>query len=122
MARLVQLLDGVAANRFALDKNILSIGRGPGNDIEIDDLSVSVEHAVIERIGDDETAEFHIRDLESTNGTFVNEEPVTNRRLHSRDVIRIGWSHFEFIDEQAALQQTAKIRKTWLPGIFITKK
>jgi len=112
MARLVQLLDGVAANRFPLDKSMFSIGRGPGNDIEIDDLSVSVEHAIIERTGDDEAAEFHIRDLQSTNGTFVNEEPVTSRRLHSRDVIRIGWSHFEFIDEQAALQRTAKIRKS----------
>lgn len=122
MARLVQLLDGVAANRFALDKSRLTIGRGPDNDVEIDDLSVSVEHAVIERAGDAEAVEYHIHDLQSTNGTFVNEEPVTSRRLHNRDVIRIGWSHFEFIDERAALEQTTKIRKTWLPGVFISKK
>lgn len=122
MARLVQLLDGVAAQRFALDKSSLSIGRGPDNDIELDDLSVSVKHAVIERVGEGESAEFHIRDLQSTNGTFVNEEPVTSRQLHSRDVIRIGWSHFEFIDERAGLAQTTRIRKTWLPGVFVSKK
>lgn len=122
MARLVQLLDGVAANRFGLDKSTLSIGRGPDNDIELDDLSVSVEHAVIERSGDADNIEYYIRDLQSTNGTFVNEEPVENRRLYSRDVIRIGWSHFEFIDERASLERTTKIRKTWLPGVFISRK
>ncbi|NLO78863.1 MAG: FHA domain-containing protein [Xanthomonadaceae bacterium] len=122
MVRLVQLLDGVPAKRFPLDKERLTIGRGPGNDIELDDLSVSIRHAVIERIGDPETAEYHIRDLESTNGTYVNEEPISCRRLHNRDIIRIGWTHFEFIDERAGQEKTMKIRKTWLPGVFISKK
>lgn len=122
MARLVQLIDGVAASKFMLDKDIVSIGRGPDNDVEINDLSVSVKHAVVERSMDGDSVVYHVRDLQSTNGTFVNEEPVTRRQLHSRDVIRIGWSYFEFVDEQAALEQTTKIRKTWIPGVFVSKK
>ena len=122
MARLVQLVDGVAASKFMLDKDIVSIGRGPDNDVEINDLSVSVKHAVVERSMDGDSVVYHVRDLQSTNGTFVNEEPVTRRQLHSRDVIRIGWSYFEFVDEQAALERTAKIRKTWIPGVFVSKK
>lgn len=122
MARLVQLVDGVAANKFALDDERVAIGRGPNNVVIIDDLSVSVSHAVVERTGEGESAEYFVRDLDSTNGTFVNEEPITHRRLHNRDVIRIGWSYFEFIDERAALERTARIRKTWLPGVFVSKK
>ena len=71
---------------------------------------------------DGDSVVYHVRDLQSTNGTFVNEEPVTRRQLHSRDVIRIGWSYFEFVDEQAALERTTKIRKTWIPGVFVSKK
>jgi pSer/pThr/pTyr-binding forkhead associated (FHA) protein len=122
MARLIQLVNGVAASKFPLDGDLTTIGRAPDNDIEVDDLAVSAQHAAIERLGDAETAEFHVHDLQSTNGTFVNEEPVTSRRLHNRDVLRIGWSHFEFIDERATLERTAKIRKTWIPGVFVSKK
>lgn len=123
MVRLVQLVDGAAASTFVFDSNTLSIGRGPDNDIQLDDdLSVSIEHAIIERVGDAEISEFHIRDLQSTNGTFVNEELVSLRRLHSRDVIRIGWSHFVFNDDRPALKPSSEPRKTWLPGLFSSRK
>ena len=112
----------MATNKFPLDDERITIGRGPNNTIVIDDLSVSASHAVIERVEEGDSVEFRARDLDSTNGTFVNEVPITNRRLHNRDVLRIGWSHFEFIDENAALERTAKIRKTWIPGVFVGKK
>jgi pSer/pThr/pTyr-binding forkhead associated (FHA) protein len=118
MAKLVQLIDGITANRFTLNQAPIHIGRGPGNDIEIDDLAVSARHAVIEC----DAEGCLVRDLGSTNGTFVNEEQVTQRRLYNRDVLRIGWSFFEFVDERIAPERTTRIRKTWIPGLFVNKR
>ena len=64
----------------------LSIGRNASNDIVIDNLAVSGSHARIESI----SASFIIKDLGSTNGTFVNEKLVSAHGLKNNDVILIG--------------------------------
>ncbi len=63
-----------------------TIGRKSTNDIVIDNLAVSGFHARIESV----VSTFILRDLESTNGTFVNKEKVTVHNLRHRDVILIG--------------------------------
>ena len=87
---------------------------------------VSSAHAVIEKLGPTSSgneSEYYIRDLGSTNGTHVNNQPVTHQRLNHEDVIRIGWVHFKFIDEtKADPEQTAKIHKSWIPGVYYTKE
>ena len=126
MALIVQLHDGVAINKCPLDKPQFSIGRSPDCDIFIDDAVVSSEHAIIEKIEKPETSavsEFYIQDRKSTNGTQVNGQKVHRQKLNHEDVIRIGWVDFKFIDEtKVDPDQTAKIHKSWIPGVYYTKK
>jgi pSer/pThr/pTyr-binding forkhead associated (FHA) protein len=67
----------------------ITIGRDPENTISLDDVMVSRRHAVIQKVKDD----YFIEDLGSTNGTFLNGEPVPSgkyMRLTSKDTVRIG--------------------------------
>ena len=75
----------VKTHRLVPD-NRIRIGRGPDNDIVIDDSAVSTVHAEIEPEGE----YFFITDFNSRNGTFVNKELVISRRLVHGDVIAIG--------------------------------
>jgi len=124
MAMIVQLHEGVAIKKFELGKTKLRIGRNPENDIYIDNGVVSAEHAVIEtKEGEQESQDFYIKDLGSTNSTFVNGEPVTTRKLEHNDIIRVGWNNFKFIDEtKKNPDKTAKIHKSWIPGVYYTKE
>ena len=124
MAMIVQLHEGVAIKKFELGKTKLRIGRNPENDIYIDNGVVSAEHAVIEtKEGEQESQDFYIKDLGSTNSTFVNGEPVTTRKLKHNDIIRVGWNNFKFIDEtKKNPDKTAKIHKSWIPGVYYTKE
>jgi len=126
MALIVQLHEGVAINKCLLDQPKLRIGRSSECDIFIDDAVVSSEHAVIEKIEnpDSEGAfEYYLEDQNSTNGTFLNDEKTTRQKLNHEDVIRVGWVSFKFIDEtKADPDQTAKIHKSWIPGVFYTKQ
>lgn len=125
MALIAQLHDGVAINKCQLDKPELTIGRSSECDIFIDDAVVSTLHATIERVdrqGSGKEIEFVIQDKGSTNGTLVNGEIVKRQKLSHEDVIRIGWVNFKFIDEtKADANQTAKIHKSWIPGVYYTK-
>ena len=86
-----------AGSRMApLEQEQSSIGRLEGSDVVIPDPSVSALHAIIERYGD----EWVLRDLGSTNGTFVNgERIVADRRLRPGDEVRIGTSRLIFRSE-----------------------
>jgi len=125
MAMVVQLHEGVAINKFELDKPVLRIGRDPDSDIFIDNTVVSTEHAVIK--AEDNPAsgggpEFYIEDLKSTNSTFVNGEKISRHKLRHDDMIRVGWNTFKFIDEaEGDPNKTAKIRKSWIPGVYYTE-
>ena len=86
MAKLHFSLDGNPLGEFALDKERVTIGRRPSNDIHIDNLAVSGDHAAIVTIGNDSFLE----DLNSTNGTFVNNKPIKKHVLLHNDVIEFG--------------------------------
>ena len=123
---IVQLHEGLALKKFPLeDKPILRIGRDPDSDIFIDDGVVSSNHAVIELKESSypqKTPVYIIKDLGSTNKTYVNGETITSKTLEHDDVIRIGWNNFKFIDEtKRDPNKTAKIHKSWIPGVYYTK-
>ncbi len=125
MARIVQLLDGIATAQFEIDKPAVRIGRSPESDVYIDDASVSTAHCIIETVApesEEGTTAYYIRDLGSTNGTYVNIDRVERQRLVHEDVIRVGLKNFKFIDENSAeYVKTAKIKKSWIPGVYFTK-
>lgn len=123
MATLVQLKDGVAGIRLQIDKVQFRLGRGKDNEISIDDELVSKTHAIIEAMQNKETGgfDYYIQDQESTNGTYVNDRKISLHKLSNGDVVRIGASNFRFMDDASDdPAETAKLHKTWIPGVFIT--
>ena len=94
MPRLIVSIDGVVIKEVTLAKDRTTLGRRSYNDIVIDNLAVSGEHAVLHMIGGD----VYIEDLHSTNGTYVNETEIEPRRdLSGKDIIRIGSHRFVFM-------------------------
>jgi hypothetical protein len=83
--------------RVAIDRPRLTIGRRPHNDLQLDDLTVSGEHAVLHMQG----AERVIQDLNSRNGTLVNGVPVMQRVLAAGDQIAIGIYRLQYLLEPA---------------------
>ena len=94
MAKLNISLEGNSLGEFNLDKERITIGRRVGNDIHIDNLAVSGDHAVITTIGNDS----FLQDLDSTNGTLVNTKPVKKHVLHHGDIIEFGRYQIEYVN------------------------
>lgn len=97
MAKLILSMDGLVLKEIALDKERLSIGRKPHNDIQIDNLAVSGEHAAIVTILKDSFLE----DLNSTNGTMVNGQTIKKHVLRNNDVIELGKYRLKYMVEAA---------------------
>src|SRR5215203_6681059 len=95
MAKLILSMDGLVLKEIPLAKERTTIGRKPHNDIQIDNLAVSGEHALIVTILNDSFLE----DLGSTNGTLVNGNPVKKHILQTNDVIEIGKYKLKFVSE-----------------------
>lgn len=93
MPRLVLSLDGVVLREIGLTKDRTTIGRRSHNDVVIDNLAVSGEHAVAYTSGRD----IYLEDLGSTNGTTVNGQPIKRHLLQTGDVIEIGKYRLKFI-------------------------
>ncbi len=79
--------------RFELSNTGMVIGRGGDTDLLVDKDSVSRRHAKIERRGN----RWGIVDLGSTNGTYVNDAPVSDRLLDDGDLVKIGAAIFKFL-------------------------
>ena len=97
MAKLVLSLNGVMQGEYPLDKERITIGRKPDNDIPIDNLAVSGKHALIITILDDSFLE----DLGSTNGSYVNGKLIKKHALKDGDVIAIGKHELKYVNEHA---------------------
>ncbi|WP_420329631.1 glycogen accumulation regulator GarA [Mycobacterium lepromatosis] len=82
-----------AGSRFLLDQVITSAGRHPDSDIFLDDVTVSRRHAEFRLEGN----EFHVVDVGSLNGTYVNREPVDSAVLVNGDEVQIGKFRLVFL-------------------------
>ncbi len=94
---LVLTLNQSVLGEFSLEKERLLIGRKPENDIQVDNLAVSGQHAAIITILNDSFLE----DLDSTNGTFVNGKLVKKHALKHGDVITIGKHELKYVNDDA---------------------
>ena len=123
MAMIIQTVEGVVANSFTIDQSALKFGRSADNQVQINDLEVSTEHAQITRkTNDNGEVAYFLEDLGSTNGSYINEEKIEKKQLHHKDNLRIGWNIFTFIDEEEVNhEKTREVKKSWIPGLFYSK-
>lgn len=98
MSKLVLSMNGAVQGEYELDKERVTIGRKPENDIQIDNLAVSGKHALVITILDDSFLE----DLGSTNGTYVNGKLVKKHAMKDGDVIAIGKHELKYVNENAS--------------------
>ncbi|MDB4965980.1 MAG: hypothetical protein JWN44_1669 [Myxococcales bacterium] len=103
MAWLVAVEGDLAGRRFSLDAPCL-VGRGPYNHVVLDDTRVSRQHAKVSP----EPGGHVVYDLNSANGTFVNDVQVKRQKLTTNDVVRFGPFTFKF--ESEALDRTGPIK------------
>lgn len=104
MAKLILSMDNLVLKEIPIDKERVTIGRKPSNDIQIDNLAISGNHAVIVTILNDAFLE----DLNSTNGTFVNGRQIHKHFLQDGDVIELGKYRLKYVKEAspyAAVQE-----------------
>ena len=106
MPRLIVSIDGVVVKEVQLTKDRSTIGRRPYNDIVIDNLAVSGEHAVLHLAGGQATLE----DLGSKNGTQLNGERISGRvRLADQDEILLGKAPLIFRVSSGALSTATSL-------------
>ncbi|MFN6961423.1 MAG: FHA domain-containing protein [Rhodocyclaceae bacterium] len=108
MAKLILSMDNQVLKEIPIDRERITIGRKPYNDIQIDNLAISGNHAVIVTILDDSFLE----DLNSTNGTFVNGRQVRKHFLQDNDVIELGKYRLKYVKEGGARVAREEYEKT----------
>lgn len=95
MAKLILSLDNAILSEHPLNKERITIGRRPTNDIHLDHLEVTGEHAAILQLGND----FYVEDLNSTNGTAVNSKLTKKHLLQHADLIGLGRYQLTYIND-----------------------
>ena len=103
MPKITVMMDGAVHSEVTLTKERTSIGRRPYNDVVIENLTVSGEHAALVKTGDQVTVE----DLHSTNGTYIDGKAVKRQILQHGDVMDMGKFKVRFeADDNDAFERT----------------
>ena len=110
MAKLILSVDGTVLKEVSLNKERTMLGRKPHNDIQVDNLAVSGEHAAIITILNDS----FIEDLNSTNGTLVNGKPIKKHFLQNNDVIEIGKHKLKYFNDAPVVAASNDFEKTMI--------
>ncbi len=115
MPKMIVSIDGVVIKEVQLIKDRTTLGRRPYNDIVIDNLAVSGEHAVLQMTGN----EVYLEDLNSTNGTYVNGKAAKKQLLQNADVIEVGKYKIKFVNEAAeqGFEKTMMVKPGMLAGM-----
>lgn len=96
MPKLILTLDGAVIREYSIDKDSISVGRKHGNDIQLNDLTISGRHSMVSTVGEN----VFIDDLGSTNGTLLNGAKIAKSKLQHSDVIQIGNYQFTFFSNE----------------------
>jgi len=118
MPKMIVSIDGVVIKEVQLTKDRTTLGRRPYNDIVIDNLAVSGEHAVLQMMAND----VYLEDLNSTNGTYVNGKAVKKQLLQNNDTVEIGKYKIKYINEAAnpGYEKTMIIKAGSIPPAPVT--
>ncbi len=112
MGKLVVSLDGVVIKEVQITKDKTTLGRRPYNDIVIDNLAVSGEHAVLQMVG----ADVFIEDLNSTNGTYINGKAIKKQLLTHNDTVEVGKYKIKYlVDDSGDYEKTLIMRPGAMP-------
>ena len=113
MPKMIVSIDGVVIKEVQLTKDRTTLGRRPYNDVVIDNLAISGEHAVFQMTGND----VFIEDLNSTNGTYVNGKAAKKQQLVNGDTVEVGKYKIKFVSEVAAdgFEKTMMVRPGMVP-------
>ena len=98
MPKMIVSIDGVVIKEVQLTKDRTTLGRRPYNDIVIDNLAVSGEHAVVQMTD----GQVFLEDLNSTNGTYVNGKAVKKQLLQDGDSVEVGKYKIKFVSDAHA--------------------
>ena len=93
MPKVIVSIDGVVIKEVQLTKERTTLGRRPYNDIVIDNLAVSGEHAALQMSG----GEVYLEDQNSTNGSYINGKAVKKQLLQNDDIIEVGKYRIRFL-------------------------
>lgn len=110
MAKLILSMDGLVLKEIPLSKERTTVGRKPQNDIQIDNLAISGEHAVFVAILNDAFLE----DLNSTNGTYVNGQSVKKHVLKDNDVVELGKYRLKFLKDSPDMSASNTFEKAFV--------
>jgi hypothetical protein len=105
MAKLIVNPTSASRREILLPRSVLSIGRDPSNDVVLPDAMVSRRHAVVEYRG----SQYFIRDCNSSNGSLVNGDRVSERSLRDGDLVAIGTARLLFRDDLDLEDAGAKV-------------
>ena len=95
MPKLLLKFNAAVIKELLIEKPTMTVGRKPDNDIVIDNPAISGHHCQIVKKGDT----YYVEDLESTNGTFVNEKRIMKAGLHHNDVVGLARHSLVFIED-----------------------
>lgn len=112
MFKLLEMVDGNVIREHMLECGEFRIGRGPGNDLQPDDASVSGAHALVTVAPSaylEGAQEVSIEDLGSTNGTQVNGRSIMKHRLKHDDILLLGALRLKLVDEQMLAMDGTRI-------------
>lgn len=119
MAFLIGMSDAIKGQKFEIKRDRTTIGRNPNNVIVLNDSAISSQHCYISHRG----GRYILHDLNSTNGTMVNSQPVTEVELKPKQVLQIGSLELMFDDDrpEAPVGLTTSIPKVTIDNAPATK-
>jgi len=106
LVKLKHIINDVVVDEIDMVEGDFTIGRNSGNNLQLEDGVVSGEHAVLTFTPNEympEMFDISIRDLGSTNGTYVNGSTVTEKKIIHGDSIRIGNHEFKIFDDESSI-------------------
>src|SRR5438309_8813570 len=111
MSTLIIQLPGLPEVAHVLKDETITIGRMKGNTIMIEDSSISLMHAKITR----KNGDFLLKDLNSTNGTIVNGQPIGEVRLRDLDQVRFAEITCQFLADAATAPDQVQTQQISIP-------
>ena len=98
MPQLIVTVEGVEVRHVYLSKDRTTLGRGPDNDIVLQNPAVSSRHCAFDLKG---LSDVFVEDVGSTNGTFVNNKKIKRQRLRDEDVVAIAGFRLRYLSASA---------------------